>query len=320
MRKVPGGTFLAVVASSLLACSDAPPIVVNAGKQDAQPDTSASTCATDPTGCTDATSATLPPSMKGYELYAYAEGDALWFTLITGTNRLKTLDEVKVGATEQRDGDLIVVGVSGLTELEALLARVPSGSEVVLTQLEGLAPIPTVDLAKLEDLLGLPVPDAVDCAAVREEANLAVVRASQEADDNCQTDADCYVLAPTPSCGNACTSAWVSTAGKVTFEAAVAALETDTCLPALRTGCDPAPFSCDSPDFGGRCYQGHCQSQHIGCPDDVTGYAGKSCTEPGLECWNPEWCPPGILCTEDGETGVYRWVEQILLCSVHVGE
>ncbi|MCK5428442.1 MAG: hypothetical protein KAI94_03170, partial [Anaerolineales bacterium] len=42
-----------------------------------------------------------PTAVKGYELYSwYVEDEALWFyTLITGTNRLKTYNEI----TSQKD-------------------------------------------------------------------------------------------------------------------------------------------------------------------------------------------------------------------------
>ena len=42
-------------------------------------------------------SGTLPHSMKGYELYSWQVGDDWHFTLITGTNRLKTLEEITLG-------------------------------------------------------------------------------------------------------------------------------------------------------------------------------------------------------------------------------
>ena len=39
----------------------------------------------------------LPRSMKGYELYSWQENGQWHFTLITGTNRNKTLDEITIG-------------------------------------------------------------------------------------------------------------------------------------------------------------------------------------------------------------------------------
>ena len=51
--------------------------------------------------------------MKGYELYAWEEGGELRFTLITGTNRQKSLNEVKVGAVDVRAIDRVVVARRG---------------------------------------------------------------------------------------------------------------------------------------------------------------------------------------------------------------
>ena len=39
----------------------------------------------------------LPSSMKGYELYSWPVEDEWHFTLITGTNRLKTVEEITSG-------------------------------------------------------------------------------------------------------------------------------------------------------------------------------------------------------------------------------
>jgi hypothetical protein len=66
----------------------------------------------------------LPHSMKGYELYSWAE-DGLWhFTLITGTNRNKTLEEIISGIDTPGDGwvNLHVIGVDAI---KAVLTRLP---------------------------------------------------------------------------------------------------------------------------------------------------------------------------------------------------
>jgi hypothetical protein len=72
----------------------------------------------------------LPRSMKGYELYSW-ELDSGWhFTLITGTNRNKTLEEItSPGNTESADGwvKIHVIGVEGI---KAVLGRVPEGEFV----------------------------------------------------------------------------------------------------------------------------------------------------------------------------------------------
>lgn len=74
-----------------------------------------------------ATSAPLPHSMKGYELYSwYAEQEGEWYyTLITATNRIKTYDEIVSPE----------VSVRGLDTLRSELDQLPSGEQVFwLTQ------------------------------------------------------------------------------------------------------------------------------------------------------------------------------------------
>ena len=83
----------------------------------------------------------LPASLKGYELYAWEEGGLLWFTLITGTNRLKTLDEITRKNVDQRD-DFVHINSSGWDDLQAVLALVPRGTPVALDgKIPGLPPL-----------------------------------------------------------------------------------------------------------------------------------------------------------------------------------
>ena len=68
-------------------------------------------------------------------------GDLLWFTLITGTNRLKTLDEITRKNVDQRD-DFVHINSSGWDNLQAVLALVPRGTPVVLDgKIPGLPPL-----------------------------------------------------------------------------------------------------------------------------------------------------------------------------------
>jgi hypothetical protein len=66
----------------------------------------------------------LPHSMKGYELYSWVENDLWHFTLITGTNRNKTLKEIISGSDIPADGwtNHHVVGVDAI---KAVLSRLP---------------------------------------------------------------------------------------------------------------------------------------------------------------------------------------------------
>jgi hypothetical protein len=72
----------------------------------------------------------LPLSMKGYELYSWQNGGQWVFTLITGTNRLKTLAEITTAPDSERADGLIKVSARGIAELESLLTRLPSKSEI----------------------------------------------------------------------------------------------------------------------------------------------------------------------------------------------
>jgi len=69
--------------------------------------------------------------MKGYELYSW-EADGAWhFTLITGTNRLKSLEEIVSGANTVSADGWVRISVQGLDPLESLLGRLPQHEEIM---------------------------------------------------------------------------------------------------------------------------------------------------------------------------------------------
>jgi len=86
-------------------------------------------------GCADATvepppaAAPLPRSVKGYELYSWRSGGTWQFTLITGTNRLKTLDEITAPENVEED-EWVKITAAGVPELKAVLARLPTGTQI----------------------------------------------------------------------------------------------------------------------------------------------------------------------------------------------
>ena len=91
----------------------------------AQPEVLSSFRAAFPTVAAEAgTQAVLPQpgqgSMKGFELYSWQEGDEWVFSVLTGTNRKKTLAEMTAPAAR----------LEGLAELEALLWTLPAGEGV----------------------------------------------------------------------------------------------------------------------------------------------------------------------------------------------
>jgi hypothetical protein len=71
----------------------------------------------------------LPASMKGYELYSWRSGKAWRYTLVTGSNRLKTVAEVTSGESKI-DGEWVKIMVGGMTELQAVLSLLPAEATV----------------------------------------------------------------------------------------------------------------------------------------------------------------------------------------------
>jgi len=67
--------------------------------------------------------------MKGSELYSWKSGRAWRFTLITGTNRLKTLAEMTSSESVVED-DWVKITVEGVPDLKATLDRLPPDAYV----------------------------------------------------------------------------------------------------------------------------------------------------------------------------------------------
>lgn len=74
----------------------------------------------------------LPSSMKGYELYSwYDETGKSWrYTLITGTNRLKKVEEIMAEGNQITQSEWVKMTATGTDELIALLERLPPGTEL----------------------------------------------------------------------------------------------------------------------------------------------------------------------------------------------
>lgn len=88
-------------------------------------------------------SASEPPatpfaeSMKGYELYSWQEAGGWKFALLVGTNREKSLEEIKSAETV----------FSGIDELISALERMPEGQYVTWSSKETLE-FPPDDIIK----------------------------------------------------------------------------------------------------------------------------------------------------------------------------
>jgi hypothetical protein len=74
----------------------------------------------------------LPYSAKGYELYSWPaeKGNGWQFTLITGTNRLKTYEEIVSAEDIVSEGGWVKISATGTEGLKALLDQLPVGESV----------------------------------------------------------------------------------------------------------------------------------------------------------------------------------------------
>jgi len=68
-------------------------------------------------------------SMKGYELYSWQDGNTWRFSLVTGTNREKSLDEIK-------SADVVLSDVEALA---AALQQMPAGQYITWSSKETLS-------------------------------------------------------------------------------------------------------------------------------------------------------------------------------------
>jgi len=68
-------------------------------------------------------------SMKGYELYSWQDGGQWKFSVLLGTNREKTLEEIK-------SADVVL---SGVDELTSTLENIPAGQYITWSSRETLA-------------------------------------------------------------------------------------------------------------------------------------------------------------------------------------
>lgn len=72
----------------------------------------------------------LPRSFKGYELYSWVKNGQWYFTLITGTNRTKALEEIISGGNETPEGGCVNIRVTGVAAIKTVLSRLPAGESV----------------------------------------------------------------------------------------------------------------------------------------------------------------------------------------------
>jgi hypothetical protein len=72
----------------------------------------------------------LPSSMKGYELYSWEEAGQWNFTLITGTNRNKYLEEIISAEDIISEVGWIKIHVAGVDAIKTVLAKLPQNEYI----------------------------------------------------------------------------------------------------------------------------------------------------------------------------------------------
>ncbi len=72
----------------------------------------------------------FPASAKGYELYSWFDDGEWHFTLISGTNRNKTIDEILSLENLFTPDSWVKISVEGVQDLEPVLANLPGSQEV----------------------------------------------------------------------------------------------------------------------------------------------------------------------------------------------
>jgi len=72
----------------------------------------------------------LPQSVKGYELYSWLQDDQWNYTLITGTNRDKTAQEIVTAGYSVNTDGWVNIHVIGLNALEQVISLLPAGEFV----------------------------------------------------------------------------------------------------------------------------------------------------------------------------------------------
>jgi hypothetical protein len=72
----------------------------------------------------------LPRSMKGYELYSWLEDNQWHFTLITGTNRTKSMEEILSKDDFISETGWVKIQVAGTDAVKDVIGRIPQGESV----------------------------------------------------------------------------------------------------------------------------------------------------------------------------------------------
>lgn len=72
----------------------------------------------------------FPESLKGYELYGWVENGENYFTLITGTNRTKSADEIRSDECLATGNSWVKIKVKGVEALQNVATQIPKGEMI----------------------------------------------------------------------------------------------------------------------------------------------------------------------------------------------
>lgn len=72
----------------------------------------------------------LPGSMKGYELYSWLDDEKWHYTLITGTNRNKTVEEIVSGEDFITAAGWVKIQAEDIDTLKVILSKVPEKQDI----------------------------------------------------------------------------------------------------------------------------------------------------------------------------------------------
>jgi len=88
----------------------------------------------------------LPESMKGYELVSWQTNEDWNFTLITGTDRSKTFEEIMAPDSRVGEDGFVKITVSGDSQIKKVFDRLPANTQVFWSgmDLSGQVPEGTV--------------------------------------------------------------------------------------------------------------------------------------------------------------------------------
>ena len=72
----------------------------------------------------------IPPSMKGYEIYSWEEEGQWVFKLMTGTNRQKSIEEIMSNSETIQDDAWVNIKINGVDDLKTILEKLTKGDSL----------------------------------------------------------------------------------------------------------------------------------------------------------------------------------------------